>query len=171
MIDNSLYLVSSGIAVRSGLIKSRYRTADGRFILDNKDLSRVRFTTNEYISGLKGVEKISLQRAKELIKKNGYKMGPAPSSEATTSYDYVPETTETPTTTTVETTENDDIDSLTEALQNDETTSETETESEATEGAQTETRTEGTSETFTTETESESESETESDATEETTNG
>lgn len=173
MIDNSLYLVSSGIAVRSGLIKSRYRTAGGRFILDNKDLSRVRFTTNEYISGLKGVEKISLQRAKELIKKNGYKMGPAPSSESTTSYDYVPDTTEATTPTpTVENTENDDIDSLTEALQNDETETTTdETESEAAEGAQTETRTEGTSETFTTETESESESETESDATEETTNG
>ena len=51
--------MTKDIAIRSGLIESRYRIADGRFVLDNKDLSRVRFTPDEYISGLAGVEKVS----------------------------------------------------------------------------------------------------------------
>lgn len=165
-IDNALYIVSGGIATRSGLIKSRYRTADGRFILDNKDLSRVRFTTDEYINGLDGVEKIPLKRAKELIKKNGYKMGPAPSAETDASYDYTPDAagTETAPAATAGTTGNDDIDSLNEALRNDDTGTETtETETEPT--AETESDTEP-------EAETEQTAETgETDKTEDTTNG
>lgn len=74
MVDVAFYLVTEDIAQRSGLIGQRYITKDGRYILDNKDLSRVRFTTDEYISGLSGVEKISNERAKELIQENGYLM-------------------------------------------------------------------------------------------------
>lgn len=74
MLDVAFYLVSEDIAQRSGLIGERYITKDGRYILDNKDLSRVRFTTDEYISGLSGVEKITNEQAKELIKENGYLM-------------------------------------------------------------------------------------------------
>ena len=75
MLDTAIYLVTKDIAIRSGLINSRYRVADGRFVLDNKDLSRVRFTTDEYINGLSGVEKVDELRVKTLIAQNGYKMG------------------------------------------------------------------------------------------------
>ena len=74
-LDTAFYLVTRDIAIRSGLVDVRYRTLDGRFILDNKDLSRVRFTTNEYVSGLKGVEKISEAEAQTLIAQGGYKKG------------------------------------------------------------------------------------------------
>lgn len=74
-LDTALYLVTKDIATRSGLIDSRYRIADGRFVLDNKDLSRVRFTTDEYINGLQGVEKVDDATAKTLIAQNGYQMG------------------------------------------------------------------------------------------------
>lgn len=70
-----LYLVTKDIAIRSGLIESRYRIADGRFVLDNKDLSRVRFTPDEYISGLAGAEKVSEEEAETLIAQNGHQMG------------------------------------------------------------------------------------------------
>ena len=74
-LATQLYLVTKDIAIRSGLIESRYRIADGRFVLDNKDLSRVRFTPDEYISGLDGVEKVSDEEAETLIAQNGYQMG------------------------------------------------------------------------------------------------
>ena len=74
-LATQLYLVTKDIAIRSGLIESRYRIADGRFVLDNKDLSRVRFTPDEYISGLDGVEKVSEDEAETLIAQNGYQMG------------------------------------------------------------------------------------------------
>ena len=74
-LDTAFYLVTKEIAQRSGLIDVRYRTLDNRFILDNKDLSRVRFTTDEYVSGLQGVEKISESEAQTLIAKGGYKKG------------------------------------------------------------------------------------------------
>ena len=74
-LDTAFYLVTRDIAIRSGLVDVRYRTLDGRFILDNKDLSRVRFTTDEYVSGLKGVEKISEAEAQTLIARGGYKKG------------------------------------------------------------------------------------------------
>lgn len=74
-LDTAFYLVTKDIAIRSGLVDVRYRTLDNRFVLDNKDLARVRFTTDEYISGLKGVEKISESEAKTLIAKGGYKKG------------------------------------------------------------------------------------------------
>lgn len=73
--NNAVYLVSRDIAIRSGLIQIRYRIADGRFVLNNKDLSYVRFTPDEYIDGLSGVERASEEIAARLIAENGYKMG------------------------------------------------------------------------------------------------
>lgn len=73
--DNAVFLVSRDIAIRSGLIQERYRIADGRFVLNNKDLSYVRFTPDEYIDGLKGVERTSDEIAARLIAENGYQMG------------------------------------------------------------------------------------------------
>lgn len=74
-LDTAFYLVTRDIAIRSGLVDVRYRTLDGRFILDNKDLSRVRLTTDEYVSGLAGVEKITEAEAQTLIARGGYKKG------------------------------------------------------------------------------------------------
>ena len=54
-LEIAFYKVTEDIAIRSGLIAERYRTADNKhWILDNKDLSRVRFTADEYINGLSG---------------------------------------------------------------------------------------------------------------------
>ena len=75
-LEIAFYKVIDDIAIRSGLIAERYRTADNEhWILDNKDLSRVRFTADEYINGLSGVEKITENEAKTLIALGGYKFG------------------------------------------------------------------------------------------------
>ena len=75
MIDIAYYLVTKDIAARSGISDKRYITQDGRYILDNKDLSRIRFTTDEYVSGLTGVTRIGYAEAQRLIAKNNYTMG------------------------------------------------------------------------------------------------
>lgn len=75
MLETATYLVTKEIAIRSGLISSRYRVADGRFVLNNRDLSRVRFSPDEYINGLEGVEKISSEQAKALIRQNNFRLG------------------------------------------------------------------------------------------------
>ena len=74
-LDSAVYLVSRDVAIRSGLIQERYRIADGRFVLSLKDLSYVSFTPDEYIDGLKGVQRTSEEIAERLIAENGYQMG------------------------------------------------------------------------------------------------
>lgn len=75
-LEIAFYKVTEDIAIRSGLIAERYRTADNEhWILDNKDLSRVRFTADEYINGLSGVEKITENEAETLIALGGYRFG------------------------------------------------------------------------------------------------
>ena len=75
-LEIAFYKVTEDIAIRSGLIAERYRTADNEhWILDNKDLSRVRFTADEYINGLSGVGKITENEAETLIALGGYKFG------------------------------------------------------------------------------------------------
>ena len=75
-LEIAFYKVTEDIAIRSGLIAERYRTADNEhWILDNKDLYRVRFTADEYINGLSGVEKITENEAETLIALGGYKFG------------------------------------------------------------------------------------------------
>lgn len=80
-LDTAFYLVTHAIVQRAGLVGRRYVTKDGRCILDNKDLSRIRFTSEEYVSGLAGVEKIDEETAKRLIVENGYSMRIEPSAE------------------------------------------------------------------------------------------
>lgn len=75
MLETATYLVTKEIAIRSGLVDSRYRIADGRFVLNNRDLSRVRFEPDEYINGLEGVEKVTSERAKTLIRQNNFAIG------------------------------------------------------------------------------------------------
>ena len=75
MLETATYLVTKEIAIRSGLVDSRYRIADGRFVLNNRDLSRVRFEPDEYINGLEGVKKVTPERAKTLIRQNNFAIG------------------------------------------------------------------------------------------------
>lgn len=75
MVENAFYLVSAEIARRSGLINERYRTKNGRYVLDYKDLQRVTFIPEEYVSGLEGVEMITASQAKQEIIDGGYTMG------------------------------------------------------------------------------------------------
>lgn len=74
-LETAFYLVTEEVAIRSGLVESRHRTQDGRFVLNNRDLSRIRFSTDEYVNGLEGVEKITKEQAKKLIRENNYAMG------------------------------------------------------------------------------------------------
>lgn len=75
MMESATYLVSATIAERSGLIASRYRIADGRYVLNDRDLARVRLTADEYINGLQGVSKVTSAEAQTLIAANNYQMG------------------------------------------------------------------------------------------------
>ena len=74
--------MSRAIAERTGRINARYRTRDGRYIIDNNDLKRLRLTAEEYITGLKGVERIDDTEAKRLIALGGRAMGVAPVEDA-----------------------------------------------------------------------------------------
>ena len=75
MMETGTFLVTREIAERSGLIETRYRTKDGRFIMNDRDLARIRFTVDEYISGLQGIVKITSVEAQTLIAQNKYQMG------------------------------------------------------------------------------------------------
>ena len=75
MIDVQNYVVTREIALRTGDIRFKYRTKDGRFIVDNRTLAKIRFTSDEIVNGLDGVEKITEEEAKTLIARGGYKMG------------------------------------------------------------------------------------------------
>lgn len=74
MIDTALFLVDAVIAQRAGRMVGRYKTEEGKYILNEKDLEHVRFTTEEYLTGLKGVKKITQAEADELIKRGGYEL-------------------------------------------------------------------------------------------------
>ena len=74
-METAIYLATREIAVRSGLKDCRFRIADGRFVLNDRDLSRVHFTPDEYIEGLRGIEKTTESEAETLIRENGYAMG------------------------------------------------------------------------------------------------
>lgn len=69
------FVVTRDIALRTGMIDTKYRTKDGRFIVDNRSLSRVRFTPEEYVNGLAGVEMITLEEAETLIAQGGFQTG------------------------------------------------------------------------------------------------
>lgn len=105
--ETATYLVTRDIAVRSGLIESRYRIKDGRFVLNNRDLSRVRFTIDEYINGLSGVEKVSAEEAITLIRQNNFAIGDLPVPDET-------ESQETVETENANTSENENVETPTE---------------------------------------------------------
>lgn len=81
MIDNDNFLVSRAVAERAGVIGQKWKTDDGRYILDRKTLSRIRLTSEEYITGLQGVERVTKEEAITLAAKAGWKMGDDEPSE------------------------------------------------------------------------------------------
>ena len=74
-LETAYYLVTEEVAKRSGVIESRHRAKDGRFILNDRDLSRIRFEVKEYINGIEGVEMITHEEAKQLIRDNNFAIG------------------------------------------------------------------------------------------------
>lgn len=48
------FLASADIAERIGVTESRYRTPEGKYILDEKDIRMIRFqmTPEEYVNGI-----------------------------------------------------------------------------------------------------------------------
>lgn len=75
MVDAQDFLVTREVAMRTGDIRYKYRTKDGRFIIDARTLSRIQFTSEEMLNGLSGIEKITEEEAQTLIAENDYKMG------------------------------------------------------------------------------------------------
>ena len=70
------YTVSVEVAQRAGLYGYRYMTADGRVILSEADLRRVRLTPQEYITGIDARLVESKEALRLLIHDGGYKMLP-----------------------------------------------------------------------------------------------
>lgn len=71
------FVVSADIAERSGLINSRYRTADNRFILNEDDMRHVRLEPQEYLTGIPA-ETVDEATSRSLISEGGYSIGPLP---------------------------------------------------------------------------------------------
>lgn len=74
-VNTGIFIVTRDVALRTGDIQNHYRTKDGRFILDSRTLSMIRFTPDEYINGLQGIEKITKEEALALIAQGGYHLG------------------------------------------------------------------------------------------------
>lgn len=75
-MEKSIYFsVSADVAERSTLKEVRYRTKDGRFILTDKDLQRVRLLPSEFINGLDAVMLKDKDEADNLIAEGGFLLG------------------------------------------------------------------------------------------------
>lgn len=81
MRPTSYFNASHDIAVRSGVIAHRYRTADGRFILNEDDMRHIRLLPAEYSTGIDAIP-ITESEASELIAAGGYQMGELTSSSS-----------------------------------------------------------------------------------------
>ena len=69
------FSVSEDIARRAGLYGLRYMTADGRVLLSEADLRRVRLMPSEYVNGMDVIE-ISETESNNLAADNGFRMLP-----------------------------------------------------------------------------------------------
>ena len=75
-VISKYYLATASIAERTGLITSRYRVRDGRFVLSYMDMKNIRFTPEELISGIgQYIQEVDEDEAMRLIIENGYKIG------------------------------------------------------------------------------------------------
>lgn len=70
------FSASADITRRAGIISSRYRTKEGRFVITDKDLGRVQLvmTPEEFMHGV-DITEITEREANRLIAENGYQMG------------------------------------------------------------------------------------------------
>ena len=75
MVDIAFYFATREIAERCGKTQNRFVITDGRYVLDNADLDSIRLTSDEYITGLQGIERVDKETALAAIKANGSKMG------------------------------------------------------------------------------------------------
>lgn len=68
MREEAYFLAPENVAARTGIKESLYKTKDGKYILSENDLRKVRFsmTPDEFVNGL-DIEIISIAKAKELI--------------------------------------------------------------------------------------------------------
>lgn len=78
MIDLKTYVVTREIALQIGDLETKYRTADGCFIVDSRMLKGAGISPDA-----DGVEEVSKAIAKELIRKGGYQRGDIEEDEAT----------------------------------------------------------------------------------------
>ena len=69
------YTVSVEVARRAGLYGRRYLTPDGRVILSESELRRVRLEPDEYVTGL-DARLITTEEKQQLIHDGGYRMLP-----------------------------------------------------------------------------------------------
>ena len=69
------FSVNEDIARRAGLYGLRYMTSDGRVLLTEADLRRVRLEPSEYVNGMDVVE-VTAEEANNLTAENGYRMLP-----------------------------------------------------------------------------------------------
>ena len=76
MVKENYFTASAELTRRAGIIESRYRTKDGRYVITDKDLQKLSLvmTPQEFIGGIDVVE-ISEKEAKRLISEGGYHVG------------------------------------------------------------------------------------------------
>ncbi|MBQ7684355.1 MAG: hypothetical protein IJT48_07675 [Bacteroidaceae bacterium] len=75
-VISKYYLAAPPIAERTGLIGSRYRVRDGRYVLSYMDMKNIRFTPDELLNGIgQYIEEVGEEEAGRLIAENGYKIG------------------------------------------------------------------------------------------------
>lgn len=92
MKEKIYFTASADLVRRAGIIASRYRTKDGRYVIDGDDLAKVSMvmTPYDYIHGIDVIQ-VSEIEAKNLIAENGYQMGEeyVPDSEPETEQEAV----------------------------------------------------------------------------------
>ena len=69
------FSVSEEIAKRAGLYGLRYMTEEGRVLLSESDMRRIRLEPDEYVHGMDAIE-VTGDEAKALIAANGYRKLP-----------------------------------------------------------------------------------------------
>ena len=69
MKKETTFLASEGIARRAGVMETRYRTPQGRYVLSEKDIRQIRFqmTPEEYVNGL-DARIVTTEEAREILK-------------------------------------------------------------------------------------------------------
>lgn len=75
MKAETYYKVTAQVAVRTGMTRTLYRTADGHYVCSARDLRGIRLEPEEYITGIEGVERITYAEAQALIEEGGRTLG------------------------------------------------------------------------------------------------